>query len=450
GVLHEYIDAPKARQVTLLKGVCVHPHPDGARSSDPHKYRRDALTLENALLDEPGNSRYVFYLAQSYREAGEFDMAIKYYEKRAEMGGWDEEVWYSMYQNGLLKAARHHRWEEIMPVFLKAFDYRPTRAEPLHKIAQHYRELKNYHVARLFSERALSVPYPDDLLFVEYEIYGYLLAFGYAVDAYWTGDWAESVNACNPVISKSNVPAGIRHQAIKNRGLALAQLFPVQEVETVINNKIKVAVISRNPGNLLDNCISSLVNQDYENFEVVFIDNASSDASYRQVPVDIPHFTLTRNETPRAMKTLHDFFTTKCAAGDIVIVIQGTGWLVSTTVLSTVNTMYNEYGCQVLYGQHRNPNGAYGDARPYANESDFSELEKNWFPHALLTFKASAYHKLNAREPGCSFLKDGKGNWRKDYDEKSLLAPVMKTAGFDSVRFSGKVLQAIGPGASLS
>jgi hypothetical protein len=43
-------------------------HTDGARSSDPHKFRRDALVLEQALLGAE-NSRYVFYLAQSYRDA---------------------------------------------------------------------------------------------------------------------------------------------------------------------------------------------------------------------------------------------------------------------------------------------------------------------------------------------------------------------------------------------
>ena len=58
--------------------------------------------LEAALALDPGNRRYVFYLAQSYRDAGEREVALVQYDRRAAMGGWDEEVWYSLYQSALL------------------------------------------------------------------------------------------------------------------------------------------------------------------------------------------------------------------------------------------------------------------------------------------------------------------------------------------------------------
>ncbi len=36
------------------------------------KYLKDALVLEEAVKEEPNNSRYVFYLAQSYRDYGDY------------------------------------------------------------------------------------------------------------------------------------------------------------------------------------------------------------------------------------------------------------------------------------------------------------------------------------------------------------------------------------------
>jgi len=91
-ILHEYIhtDTP-IQTVGLLAGIYNHPSPDGARSADPNKYRKDALVLERGLLDEPDNIRYRFYLAQSYRDCNDYENAIKNYILRAEAFGFDEE-----------------------------------------------------------------------------------------------------------------------------------------------------------------------------------------------------------------------------------------------------------------------------------------------------------------------------------------------------------------------
>ncbi len=43
--------------------------------------------LEQALLDEPENDRYRFYLAQSYRDAGELELAIKHYRNASRWAG---------------------------------------------------------------------------------------------------------------------------------------------------------------------------------------------------------------------------------------------------------------------------------------------------------------------------------------------------------------------------
>ena len=98
GVLHEYIQCDQSRSEQFLAGLRTVPHHDGARARDPKTYRRDALVLEGGLLDDPNNTRYMFYLAQSYRDAGDFELALRYYKKRVEMGGWSEEIWYSLYQ----------------------------------------------------------------------------------------------------------------------------------------------------------------------------------------------------------------------------------------------------------------------------------------------------------------------------------------------------------------
>ena len=62
---------------------------DGARSqqSQTAKFLHDAEVLRRALIDEPDNARYAFYLAQSLRDAGKPAEAITAYERRVAMGG---------------------------------------------------------------------------------------------------------------------------------------------------------------------------------------------------------------------------------------------------------------------------------------------------------------------------------------------------------------------------
>jgi glycosyltransferase involved in cell wall biosynthesis len=112
GVLHEYLEGPK--DVELTEGFIEEAEMNAAVSGDTReikgesKYHNDALIFEKELITkpdlEPGlKSRYQFYLAQSYRDAQMYDRSIEAYEKRAEMGGWHEEVYISLYMIAKMK-----------------------------------------------------------------------------------------------------------------------------------------------------------------------------------------------------------------------------------------------------------------------------------------------------------------------------------------------------------
>ena len=70
GVVHEYPALDRPYSLGQITGdyhlQCRH---IGARSRDPEKYRKDAALLEEALKAEPGNTRYWFYLGQSWYSA---------------------------------------------------------------------------------------------------------------------------------------------------------------------------------------------------------------------------------------------------------------------------------------------------------------------------------------------------------------------------------------------
>ena len=131
GVLHEYPECKKKNYTTgYIKGnYYIDSRRLGNRSTDPNKYLNDAKTLEAELEDDPTNERNVFYLAQSYYDHGDFEKSLENYQKRASMGGWYEEVYYSLYRAGIIKVRLNYPTIEIEKIFYDAYKKYPHRAE---------------------------------------------------------------------------------------------------------------------------------------------------------------------------------------------------------------------------------------------------------------------------------------------------------------------------------
>ena len=218
GVLHEYITCDRDHSQARMPGIKTMRLLEGARSRDPLTYRNDALILEEALLQEPANARHMFYLAQSYRDAREPELAIDRYRRRAAMGGFAEEVWCSLYEIARLLQITGAHWPAVMKAYLQAFAYRPNRAEPLYCIGMYYQHRKEYAAARLFLGRAMHIPFPaKDVLFVESDVYRYLLPLEYAVACYWLGLHQEAIRVTDRLLASDAVNAERRDHLLRNR-----------------------------------------------------------------------------------------------------------------------------------------------------------------------------------------------------------------------------------------
>lgn len=226
GVLHEYPDCGRVVDRPPLPGPTVEVYTDGGRSQidTVTKYARDAELLEAALRDEPGNARYVFYLAQSYRDSEQPEKALAAYERRAAMGDWIEETWYSLYSAARLAEALGRSPAEVTDRYLKAYQCRPQRAEALSALARYQRLRGSYALGRLFAERAMNTPMTDDILFVDRADYLWRAADEYAVSSYWTGDYQDSLRVCERLLACTELPASERPRVEANQRFAMDAL----------------------------------------------------------------------------------------------------------------------------------------------------------------------------------------------------------------------------------
>jgi len=182
GVTHEYWDGPGKGKIEPDK-IYIEDIGDGGCKAD--KFERDIRLLTEGLAAEPNNGRYHFYLAQSYKDVGQHDKAIEIYKKRIVLGGWDEEIWYSHYMIAKMYLAKKKIFKAEKWVN-KAYEFRKCRAEPLYMLVNHFRECSNQqHKAMHYYKLAKPIPYPNDLLFVEKNIYSHLLDYEYTILHYY-------------------------------------------------------------------------------------------------------------------------------------------------------------------------------------------------------------------------------------------------------------------------
>ncbi len=226
GVLHEVAvcDLPYA-EAQLEGDYHIHSRRLGARNLDPKKYARDAEILQAEVDRNPDEARSVFYLAQSYRDAGDHALARRWYERRVAMGGWDEEVYCSLYQVANAMDRLAEPWPAVQDAYLRAWNKRPTRAEPLHAIACHYRTAQEYPLGHLFARMAAEIPLPAaDKLFVHADVYAWRALDEQAVCASWLGLWAETFDICQRLLPRDDIPAEDRTRIVANRDMALPHL----------------------------------------------------------------------------------------------------------------------------------------------------------------------------------------------------------------------------------
>ena len=225
GVLHEYPTRGTASVTPKLTKVRYRCVSDGARSqlADEVKYRRDAETLMAALETEPDNARYVFYAAQSWRDAGEPELALELYDRRARMtNGFFEEVFVSLLEIAKLHDQLDHPDEDVWAAYLRAHAYRPVRIEALYELTRFCRLTGQFALAWVFASAAYECKRPTtDVLFIAAEVYTWRMLDEYALAAYHTGRHARAIVINSALLDLPELPDSERPRIQKNLDWAL-------------------------------------------------------------------------------------------------------------------------------------------------------------------------------------------------------------------------------------
>ena len=233
----------------------------------------------------------------------------------------------------------------------------------------------------------------------------------------------------------------------------------------MINNKIKLIVSFNNPGNFFDLCINNLLIQDYDNYEILFIDDFSSDGSYEKIPageykkdkdgnpmydnnndliIDYSHPLLEKtkckniiawksnNKNGNLINYHNAIINWEHDENDIFILIDGKDWLLNKLSLSQINTIYNATNCWMTFDGENPQIGKKLDKKIFL-EDNYNKIRSNFFKfNSPITFRAGLYDKF-CEIDGTLSLKDLKNVWYTNYCENIIAVPLIEMCGFEKI-----------------
>ncbi len=227
GVVHECVMCDDPFSHARLDGdYHIEARTLGARGRDPQKYARDRDLLLAEVERNPEDTRLVYYLAQSYFDLGDFANARKWYAHRVEMGGFAEEVYDSLFRIAESMSNQGASWPDVQDAYLRAWEFRPTRAEPLHAIAWRYRVDQRYRLGYLFAKRTAEIPFPEeDTSLVSADVYAWRATDEQAVCASWIGKHAEAFTLWRRLLTRPDLPDQDRQRIAGNRDVCVPTMI---------------------------------------------------------------------------------------------------------------------------------------------------------------------------------------------------------------------------------
>jgi tetratricopeptide (TPR) repeat protein len=218
GVTHEHINKPPGSiggKVFEKKVLFIHDVGDGGAKSD--KFQRDISLLEQGIVDEPGNTRYYFYLGNSYRDHGDHDKAIATYQKQLTMNSWLQEKYCAALSLGDIYNKKKEP-ENAIKYWLQACNYDHERIEGVVKAMEYYRNAgENGMVSLLYHKhKGYKRGLAEGKLFVEQDKYLDIMEYNNSISAYYINDKDSGYACIKHILINNKIDRSLLKSTLEN------------------------------------------------------------------------------------------------------------------------------------------------------------------------------------------------------------------------------------------
>ena len=181
-------------------------------------------------------------------------------------------------------------------------------------------------------------------------------------------------------------------------------------------NKFHIVCTSFNNEKWTEACLSSILNQTYTNYQILFIDDCSIDNTYEiatEIAKDYDQLTVIKNKYRRRRAYNIMMFNDIIPKDneDIITFVDGDDWLYDETILEKINNEYENNDYWMTYGQFviwplGNKTKTHGTK--YSDDVINNNLFRQdiWRASHLRTFKWFLYKNINKND-----IKDNNNNY---------------------------------------
>lgn len=135
---------------------------------------------------------------------------------------------------------------------------------------------------------------------------------------------------------------------------------PILAQPSSVGKKFVIVIPSYKNSKWCERNIESTINQNYQNYRVIFTDDASPDDTFERVSSIVSRsnkaykFKLIKNN--KRIGALHNLYNMiiSCDDDEIILTLDGDDWLAHENVLNILNSYYSKEDIWMTYGQYQN------------------------------------------------------------------------------------------------
>lgn len=209
----------------------------------------------------------------------------------------------------------------------------------------------------------------------------------------------------------------------------------------MLENNIVVIVPVYNSQNYIERCLESILKQDYNNYELVVIDDCSTDTTWdiiRNVHAKYGNFIIHRHDVRTAISLVARIeglnFISKKDEDYIIVNVDGDDQLAYSSVLSYLNSIYQDENILMTYGQYEPESHAYYNLCTQLTDTRGYRKGGNWVTSHLRTYRKKLFDLIKDED-----LRDTNGNYYKVGDV-AVMMPLIEMCGLKRIKFISKVL----------
>lgn len=182
---------------------------------------------------------------------------------------------------------------------------------------------------------------------------------------------------------------------------------PIPYAQVKEEKSFVILVTAQNVEKDIERSLRSVLDQDYTNYRMIFIDNGSHDRTYYRANEWIRRYnrasstTFVRHAQPKSLTELLYFTIQELANEEIVLLLNGKDWLSHTAVLSQLNRYYNDERVWLTYAQYSMfPQYERGDARSSVikTSNQVALRASPWIYSEYCTFYAGLFKRIKMRD----------------------------------------------------